>query len=591
MRYPKVAGRYLPAAIVVAAQIGIVAIAPSVAPSALVAGGASAATAQTRSGTAATGASNLPATGTAAGTSAAGAAASGAAGPVANSGDTSHCTGGREFPAAIAWYAPPCEPGTPGAPYPANGGATYKMGVTGDQVEIVDYVTNYGAEINAILQAQGALVDYYQESKLDRAIQTFVNKNFVTWGRKIHIDTYQGTCNYQDDNCILPEIDSVVQRYHPYMFFWLTPVCPECFSEIAHDGSIAIGGLSFSADFSQANAPFFYDSGMTSTQVEEQWAEWWCNSMSSANDPSRVVKFSSDQNAAQKLNGRKRVLGFISPNKPDDENSITGFLYGRLHQLCGEDPSTFHHYFYAQDINTAAQQVSATMAAMDTPTNPATDVLCVCDIVAPEFLYQGEANNNYWPENMVADTQGMGLDLAAQNYDASFSCPNHAPPDCAFDDAVGITVASPQEPAANDPGMRIWHAGCGCSGGLPSDSNGTLSGQSATDIAQEFVMMAALIENAGPQLDPWSMQKAALHMPAVGGAGHPVLQFTSGGYNPWHWTQDARVGWWDPMRPSSYNQKPGTWVSYPNAGAWYAPGGFPTEPGGPAIPPAAQRRS
>ena len=595
MRSPlALVGRYLPIGILAAAQIAAMVMAPSIAP-AFAAGSAPGSFNPNAPGPGGTtgpvGTQTGPVgTQTGPGQNVPGTSNLGGR-PAANSGDTTHCVAGREFSPAVAWFAPPCQPGTPGGADPNNGGATYRQGVTATQIEIVDYVTNYGAEINAILRAQKLLVDYEQEHALDQAVQNFMNKNFVMWGRKVHIDTWAGQCNFQDDNCILPEIDGVISRYHPYMMFWQTPVCPECFSEIAHDGTIAIGGLSFSREFAQANAPFFYNAGTTSTNIEEAFAEWWCSSMSSANEPSRVARFSADKNPKTPINGQKRVLGFISPNKPDDENTITNFLWPRLHQLCGEDPNTFHHYFYAQDINTAAQQVAATMAAMDTPTNYATDILCVCDVVAPEFLYQGEYSNNYWPENLVADTQGMGLDLAAQAYDANFTCPGGAG-NCTFDDAIGIDGSPTQESQANDPGIRIWHQGCGCNSSLPSTSNGTVSGQSATDIFTQFVMMGSLIEASGPQLDPWTMAKAALNIPAIGGGNHPVLHFTNQGYSPWNWEQTARVAYYSTGATSSYNHLKGTWVSYPNDfGAWHSPGGYPNEPHGPNVQPANRRTS
>ena len=74
-------------------------------------------------------------------------------------GDTTHCVNGREFDPAIAFWAPPCVPGTIGATGVDNGGDTYS-GVTNDEITLVDYVSNYGAEVNAILAAQGSLVTY-----------------------------------------------------------------------------------------------------------------------------------------------------------------------------------------------------------------------------------------------------------------------------------------------------------------------------------------------------------------------------------------------------------------------------------------------
>src|SRR5579871_5831426 len=331
-------GRYAPVGALIAVQLAIIAIAPSVAPAAAVAGaGPGGAQAATAAGTGSTSgaAGTAGAAGAAAG--AAGAAAGSSASlPSAVSGDTTHCAGGREFDPGIAWFAPACVAGTPNGVDPNNGGATYKLGVTANTVEIVDYVTNYGAEINAILAAQKSLVTFQMAQQYDAVVQKFLNDHFVLWGRKIHIDTYNGTCNYLDDQCILPEIDHVVDQYHPYMVFWLTSVCPECFAEIAHKGAIAVGGLGFSDQFGQQLAPFYYSATMSSTHMEQAFAQWWCSEMSSVNDPSRKVSFAGTNNPAQNFNGSARRLGIVSPNKPDNENTINTVLIPMLHQLCGE---------------------------------------------------------------------------------------------------------------------------------------------------------------------------------------------------------------------------------------------------------------
>lgn len=586
-------GRYAPVGALIAVQLAIIAIAPSIAPAAALgaAGPGSQSAAAAGSGGSTTG-GGATATGAGTGTTSAGGGASSSSGPSAASGDTTHCAGGKEFDPGIAWFAPACVAGTPGGVDANNGGATYKLGVSSNTIEIVDYVTNYGAEINAILAAQKSLVTFQMAQQYDAAVQKFLNDHFVLWGRKIHIDTYNGTCNYLDDQCILPEIDRVVAQYKPYMVFWLTSVCPECFAEIAHDGAIAIGGLGFSDQFGQQLAPFYYSATMSSTHVEQAFAQWWCSEMSSANDPSRKVSFAGTNNPAQNFNGSARRLGIVSPNKPDNENTINTVLIPMLNQLCGENESYIqqHTYFYAQDINTAAQQTYAGTAKEDSGATAATDVLCLCDIVAPQFAYQGSANANYWPESLIADVQGMGQDVVAQNYDASFSCPSQpggpGSGQCSADSLAGIGVDAPQEPQNNDPGTRVWKMYEG-SRPMPSDAStgSVFSGITATSVLLQYVMMAALIENAGPQLDPWTMQKRAPAMPAIGGGNHPLLQFGPGNYQ---WIQTVRMMWWDHWRTSSYNQARGTWVTY-GAQTFYPYKGTPSYPSGPPIPGPAAR--
>ena len=140
----------------------------------------------------ATGATGGAATGTGGGATGGGGTAAAPPG-VAIGGDKTHCVDGRQFDPKIAFWAPPCVPGKLGATNVDNGVATYK-GVTKDEIVLVDYVSNYGAEVNAILQAQGSLVTYDDAKKLDAAWQKFINDHYQLYGRKVKIVTYQGQC-------------------------------------------------------------------------------------------------------------------------------------------------------------------------------------------------------------------------------------------------------------------------------------------------------------------------------------------------------------------------------------------------------------
>ncbi len=186
----------------------------------------------------------------------------GGTGPKASAGDTSHCVNNRQFDPAIAYWAPPCTPGTVGATNVNNGGATYR-GVTKDTITIVDYLTNYGAEVNAILQAQGTLETYEQGVVLDKAFENFINSKYVLYGRKVKIIPYQGKCQSvpPDKKCLIPEMDNIVASYHPFIVMWNTTLCSECYAELAHNKTIAVGGIGFSDEFANANEPYYYSAG------------------------------------------------------------------------------------------------------------------------------------------------------------------------------------------------------------------------------------------------------------------------------------------------------------------------------------------
>jgi hypothetical protein len=605
MNRTTLARRYAPLAAAVAVQLLIIATVPSKAPSAasVSAGGAASAGAPGEAGAGASGtAAGAPGTpgaaaaagggggpaasagGAAGGGAAAGGGGGGGASAAAGAGDTSHCVGGREFDPAIAYWAPPCVAGTPGGAYPNNGGATYQ-GVSDKEVKIVDYVSNYGAEVNAILQAEGLLVTYDQAKAFDTAMANFINKYYVLYGRKVNIVTYSGQCQSvpPDYGCLIPEMGRVIDTYHPYMFFWSTTLCSACYQEIARRKVVAVGGVGFSDEFTNAqvdpstHGQLFYSAGESATRTEKAFAQYYCSQLSSTSNPARKVRYAETQNQLQNFNGQPRRLGIISTNDPDNENTVKNVLVPEIHRLCGNGEVLNHFYFYAQDINTAAQQVAAGIAAMNTPQDPANIVLCLCDPVAPAFLYQGEQSNNYYPENVIATDQGMDFDEVAQSYEQGLGCPRPSG-GCEYDIAFGLSTVGPLGSKDTVEGVRVFKAGGGTQ--LP------FSALSATTLGEAYVMMANLIEAAGPNLTPAAMSQKAPGMGTMGGGatGVPLLAFGPG---DWNWIQDARVVYFDKHKTSQYNNKPGTYVQI--EGNRYNLGQYPNQANGPDMPQTGQR--
>ncbi|HUI03807.1 MAG TPA: hypothetical protein VLZ77_09720, partial [Acidimicrobiales bacterium] len=504
--------RYLPLAVLIGAQVVIIGLFPSTAP-----------------GQGSSSAAGSPGAGAAAGFS-------GASG---GSGSRAHCAGGREFSTKIDYYAPPCTPGTIGGSYD-NGGNT-SQGVSAKTITVVDYYADAGAIVDTILRGEGLYVDYSQEKEVNEAFQNFVNAHYVLWGRKLKIVTYNSTCQTvpPDTSCLLAEMDSIVQTFQPYAVAWGTTLCSVCFARLAQDHTIALGGVGFSSAFAKANAPYFWSPSESSTSIEQGFAKFWCSQLSSKNS-NRVVSFAQDKNSAQDFNGKKRVLGVISTNDPDNEDTVTNVLVPALNRDCGDGGSVAqHHYFYSQDISTAAQQINAGVSAMDSPSDPATDVVCLCDPVAPELLYSGEQSHNYYPENILADVQGMGVDAVAQNFEAtptqqSLACPQWQA-GCEFDDAFGITSFASLPPASQEAGPITYKLGGG--------TNLPMKPYVATGAWELWNMLASLIENTGPDLTPARMAAAAPSMGTRGGGatGHAEFGFTKGSYD---WTIDSAVVYW-----------------------------------------------
>ena len=497
------------------------------------------------------------------------------------SADTSHCVAGRQFDPSIDYYAPPCVPGVPGAAYPNNGGAT-TTGVSSNRIEMVQYVPDYGSEVDAILKVEGQFYNTANAAKADAAFQKFINAHYELYGRQVHIDAYQGTCQSvpPDYPCLIGEMDKIVAQYHPYAVMFQTTICSACYAELARLGVVSTGGMGFSDKFHDQLAPYSYDSMMSATDIADNFTDWWCHQMTSQGGSGRTAIFAGTQNSLQNFTKQARVLGIVSTNDPDNEDLVTGYLIPELQHTCGE--SVTHTYFYAQNINTAAQQSNAATQAMDTQRSPATSVLCLCDPVAPQFGFNSDTDNNYWPEGIFASDQTLDFDSTGQTYTTTGSSPTLACPEpargCGADGSIGLQSTDPQPAIDQFAASKIYAL-----------ETGSKSYPLAAPIMEIFWdnwnLLATLMENTGPYLTAARMQQAAPQVPPRGGGttGHVLRVFRPG---HWCWDADVQVVYWNKHTTSPYNGAPGHYI--PIEGGRMSVGQFATMSEPPA-PPATGR--
>jgi len=469
-------------------------------------------------------------------------------------GDTSHCVGGRQFDPNLDFFAPPCTPGKPGQAGVANGGAT-SMGVTKDKITVVNYIPDYGAEVNAILRAQGLFYDAEDAKVMNAAFSSFINGKYNLYGRKLNIITYQGTCRTvpPDLPCLIGEMNTIAKRFKPYAVHFNTTVCSRCYAELARLKIVSFGGAGFSEEFRRQLKPYNYAEGISATLMAKRFANWWCNQMTSKGGSGRTAIFAGGQNPQQDFRNRPRELGVVSTDDPDNKGVVKDVLYPELAK-CGEKVT--HEYFYEQNVSTAEQQSQAGTAVMNSPQNPATSVVCFCDPVAPQFSYSASARNNYWPEALFASNQGLDTDATGQTYMDSGGNPTLACPfptrGCSFDGAVGLGEEASSRPADQLAGVKIFRAS-----GKPASSG-------LTPLVQEnfwtnYNMLASLIMITGPNLTPANMAASAPKLGSRGGGvtGFPRRAFENGELS---WTRDVRLLYWNKKKTSAFNGKRGAFV-------------------------------
>ena len=560
------ARRYAPLAAVVAIQLLIIATVPSRAPKSTEvatstgagaygapAGGSAAAPGATNDtvpgdttglttpgDTGVAGAQGAPAAQGAQASSGATAARPGTAKPVA--GSTAHCVGGRQFDSTIDFYAPPCVATFNGN----NGGATY-LGVTAQAIKIVDYYDKGNDAVNAILKQTGGYTSIDQLRAFDKVAEKFMNDHFELYGRKVSIEVFQGTCQSipPDVPCLRKEMDDLITAKKPFAVKWETSLCSACFDELSQKHVLNVGGFSFREDFNNARRPYHWDVQQSGTRMAKAWAQFYC-----ANLHNKPAKFAQDKNPADLLNGKPRVLGVIATNDPENQGAIEQ-MKPELAK-CGAKVS--HEYYYAQDITTAEQQRAAGVQAMRASPE-STTVLCFCDEVAPEFLFEEEQQEGYWPENVITGAEFMDADKAGQGYSApggsqSIGCP--APQQgCEYDNVFGLaSQAIPWEPLGKDVGARVWKAGGGA-GAPPMEA--------ASRQWDYFSLLGHLIQAAGANLTPANVEAGIGHEPAIGGGTtHRVLRKLGPGN--YAWNQDMEVIYWAPKKASPYNGVAGTYL-------------------------------
>lgn len=462
----------------------------------------------------------------------------------APAGDTSHCVDGRQFDPAIDFYAPPCAPVFSGD----NGGATYQ-GVTADTIKIVRYYGRGNDAVDAILRVQDAFVSPDQHRQFQEAVERFINENYELYGRRVELSVFEGTCSTipPDNQCLRDEMRRLVADEQPYFVMWNTSLSSETFDELSRLQTPNAGGWHFRDSYSQARAPYHWDVMMSGTRLAQHVGAWWCRQMEG-----QPTQFAGTRNNLENLNGRPRVLGVIATNDPENQASVEVDLAQSL-AACGAGFGG-KTYFYAQDITTADQQRRAAVLRMrqgpghNGATGPATSVLCLCDLVAPAFLYSEEQTQNYYPENIIGGTGLMDGDVAAQAYMGSLGCPLGPP--CNYEDAFGLSSINAQEPQNADSGTRVWQAGGG-------QGNPPMASAAATVEWDYYNLMASLIQGAGPTLTPQNMEAGAHAAGVRGDATHGARGFFPGNYG---WNIDMRVVYWSTTATAPYNGEAGAYV-------------------------------
>jgi len=587
--------RYSPLILLVAAQLVLAAVAPSipggnngtnVAASGGTAGQSGDLGQGTDAGGAAAGANGATAGGSTGGASgggangARGAAASAAtAGAGAPGGDRSKCDkNGKQI--GISVYMPPCSPVWHGGD---NGGATM-TGVAPDKINYIFYRAQGNAQVNAILAEENLAATDSQFCQAVSAFHDEINKRWEFYGRKMvsldgpsagkHNGSSLGGCNfpYFQGQCSLTPPDPPCERAEADLIasmkpaFVIAPIPdPAFYNQLAKDHIIVSGGETEPDSFHTSVAPYYYDVFMQGNRAMRMLAEYYCKKL--------VGKPVSHAGAdVETFNGPtapppKRKLAITYPaTNGDPTYDVTAKEFIKLVTggQCGAPSDGVKAYPYQSDITTAQTQATNTVTQMKN--DHVTTVVHFGDPIAPVFYTEAAQAQNYHPEILLTGTGLVDYDVLGQLYNGS-----------EWQHAFGPSTLGDPIPFSNTEAVAAYH-----DAGRSGEPDGTENLNFAY-----YLEMADAFQMAGPKPTPLALRDGLFNGPPMGGDHISVLQMygrpdpasPQGDYTGIH---DEREVFWCANQTSPINNNRGHYVSVAGGrrlqlGQW--------DPGDPAVFP------
>ena len=434
-----------------------------------------------------------------------------------------------------------------------NGGATWQ-GVTAKTVTVVMYRYKDNAAVNAILRATGTYISAQDEKDQFLLVTDWINKHYQLYGRKIVPVYYTGNCDIAppDDTCFRSDADQIVRQYHPFAVMFDNDSAESAFfDELSRKGVVNWGGWHFTDSFSNNLRPYHYDLFMGGDVQADYAGSWYCRRLAN-----KKARFAGDAS----LRAKVRKVSVIYPDSAQTTPSAQR-LMNIIKQCAGKN--AVYDGKYSSDTSTAAQQ--ATTNTANTKAAGVTTVLWFSDPIAPAYGTKAQSSQRWHPEEVLAGSGLVDYDALAQAYDQGEWAHAFGPSD--LGKAVDIMQV--------DAGL-IWKAQ-----GRSGKPNGSANLLTTYELSLVSGIMAA-----GPKLTPLSYEYGLLTAPGYDqwNKWHdPRLVFVDWGRSDYSGISDIREVYWDPNAPSPTNGSRGAYVPL-NGGRRYQladiPRGEPKLPAG-----------
>lgn len=459
-----------------------------------------------------------------------------ASGPSAAEGDTSHCTDdGRQ--SAVLYMMPTCVPRWEGGD---NGGATYR-GVTQDEITVVYFREDKNEQVTTLLNSQDLRATREQEVAFMEAAQDFLNKHYEFYGRELDLVIYDAeSCpeSPPDVAACVQEARKMIAELQPFAVVWPVPLYPTVFDEFVRAGVVSIGGWHFDASYYNDRRPYRWDVFMDGTQTAELASEYYCRKLANApaTNAGPVIHPSFDQ-SPDRDNVPRKLAVFV----PDSEaQALPGErVVERVRECSDTEPILIT---YSQDIDTGSIQAGGnTQTLID---EQVTTIMCICDPVTPIFRTNDNDQNNYYPEYLLSGGGLLDYDKLGRLYNPQSQWlhafgPSHL---------ANVLPIEKQTQAVMWNDVRDEQHPCQVPCGLH---------------AAYYNMVGWMLQTAGPDLNPATVEQGMFQQPARGGweetGGDPHYQLFEFGQNDYTGVSDAREVWWSNDRRSRVDGQSGSY--------------------------------
>lgn len=459
-------------------------------------------------------------------------------------GDRSGCGPGGQLQDEVLVFSIPCVPAYSGE----NGGATYP-GVTDDEIRLVMVVPKANPAIVAALSGVGLWATPEQWDAGSKAFAQFFNEHYNFYGRKIVAYTHLAECEggpfgggggSTDLACWREQARIIKAKYDPFVTFFTSPHPAELFDELTRLKIVNVGGWLYDSGFSIDRAPYHWDLFTDGNRTAANVAGYWCN---------RMVGQPAERAGDPALRGRERKLAIVTPQYPFYV-SAAEFLADQVSGgQCGDGGDRPKIYQYTQsDLAKAQEQM--TLIATQIKQDGVTTVTCLCDLLAPVYLTTELDNQQWFPEHLLALQEGADHDYPARLYSPK-----------QWDNAFGPSPRPMEIPKEQQDDYVMWTMA-----GNDSEPPYVL-----TVVQMYYHLIAAMLQWAGPNLTPETLQRGAFSLSQLGGFGvdppwpgwqgnDPRVQLWTFGPDDYTANDDTKEVYFSSTARSKIDDQPGTYI-------------------------------